>query len=274
MTTAAPCFFVQNNFVEPLTAPVTSFANTVGYPLIERTLSEDFDAAHCGVDWSQFSPVLPYGSVQLLRKLREVPALQQFLLYDEVRFSASEWERRLGPAMLNHGGGQVTVDGVADLLTTGRFHVRPDSEMKAFNAGIFDRASWAHERTSSALRSDTLCWASPVQDIKREWRCWIVGGIVIEYSQFREGGEPYLTRQAPGGLFNFASRIASTWMPASCAVLDVAETADGYKVVGFEPIHCADWHGADVNEVLAVWMGWARWFYSERAQMVAKLIGG
>ena len=270
---AAPCFFVQTDYAEHLSAPVSEFARKYNYPLIERAAPAAFDAADCGVDWAGFSPVLPYGSAQFLRQLAKVPQLQQFVLFDEKKFSAAEWETRLGPAMLNHSGGQVSASGARALLSIGRYHIRPDAADNAFPARVFDRASWADACAEHNLSEDVLCWVSPVQEIKREWRCWIVGGIVVEYCQYREGGKPATSRKAPGTVFNFASRIASTWLPAASVVVDVAETAEGLKVVGFTPIHCAAWHCADISEVLAVWMGWARWYYSERAQVVSKLIG-
>lgn len=270
---AAPCFFVQTDYADHLTAPVSEFARKYNYPLIERAAPAGFNAADCGVDWPQFTPVLPYGSPQFLRQLREVPHLQPFVLQDEQKFSAAEWETRLGPAMLNHSGGQVSVSGASALLSIGRYHVRPDAADNAFPAQIYDRASWAATRAERNLHEDLLCWVSPVRTIKREWRCWIVGGIVVEYCQFREGGKPVSERKAPGAVFNLASRIGSTWLPAATVVVDIAETAEGLQVVGFTPIHSAAWHGVDISEVLAVWMGWARWYYSERAQTVSKLIG-
>ncbi|WP_199028844.1 hypothetical protein [Ralstonia sp. ASV6] len=59
--------FVQNNYVERLTAPVAIFARAAGITLYDRSSTTNFDPDDCGIDWTGFRFVLTYGSVQFLR---------------------------------------------------------------------------------------------------------------------------------------------------------------------------------------------------------------
>lgn len=251
------CFFVQNNFVEPITAPVAFYARQVGAHLEDRSSTSEFDADDCGIDWSQYAHVLPVGSVQFLRQLKKSVSLGKYILHDEVSFAATTWRDRLGAAMLNEVGQTVWAGDVAGLLAGAAMHVRPHSEDKAFNAKVFDVSSWAEMRADRAVAKGLLCWASSVKPITGEWRCWIVGGRLVEVSQYRLDGAMARVRGAPADVLAFATEVAQTWLPAECVVVDIARTPLGLRVLEFNPIHGSGWYAADAPTVLAAWLAWS-----------------
>lgn len=118
-----PLFFVQNNFVERLTIPVARFAHARGVSVQDRSCSSGFDPLACGVDWSEHHPVLPYGSVQFMRKLKAAGPLSRYVHHEEVRFSAQVWQEQL-PCMLNAQGRVVRVQDVASTLADAPAHPR------------------------------------------------------------------------------------------------------------------------------------------------------
>lgn len=262
----APCFFVQNNYVERITVPVAKFARDNGYVLVDRSSTAEFNAADCGVDWGEYCPIFPYGSVQFIRKLKAIPALRKFVLHEELQFSATQWRESLGFTMLNSEGCLVRVEDVLDMLDTGPLHVRPNFEDKAFNATVFDIETWAVMLAGRRPSAGLECWASPSQPLGREWRCWIIGGVFVESSQYRDNGKSAVSRGTPDAVTAFASKVAQAWSPAPSVVMDIAETPSGFKVIEFNPIHCSGWYAADVPRVLRAWLDWAVAHYAaERA---------
>lgn len=253
-----PCFFVQNNCVERITAPVALYARQVGARLEDRSSTSEFDADDCGVDWSQYAHVLPVGSVQFLRHLKKSVSLGKYILHDEVSFAATTWRDRLGAAMLNEAGQTVRVVDVAGALAGAAMHVRPHSQDKAFNAKVFDITGWAEMRAERNVADDLLCWASPVRDISAEWRCWVIGGHLTEISQYRLAGQSARVRGAPTDVAAFAADVVHTWLPAACVVMDIARTPQGLRLLEFNPINGSGWYAADVPTVLGAWLAWAR----------------
>jgi hypothetical protein len=255
--TRTPCFFVQNNYVEPLTIPVARFANDNALALVDRSSTATFDASDCGVDWSRHSAVLPYGSVQFIKKLKRTPALNRYVLHDELHFSATEWLAHLGGHMLNQAGRKLPLEDIAGLLEQAPLHVRPDADDKAFTAQVFDVDTWTVMCEERRLVAGMPCWVSPVQVLGREWRCWIIDGQLIDTSQYRAAGQRTVQRDTPAEVLEYAAERARGWLPAPCVVMDLTETPEGLRIIEFNPIHCAGWYAADVPRVLKAWLAWA-----------------
>lgn len=254
---ATPAFFVQNNYVERLTAPVAIYARSHGVSLEDRSSHKEFNPDDCGIDWGQYDLVMPYGSVQFIRQLKS-SSLARFILHVESRFATSAWAAEFGTDALNGAGRQATAAEVAELLRDGPYHLRPDVVDKAFVGGVFNRTEWVKTRSERDLSDALVCWVSPLQVIDKEWRCWIVGGQVVEISKYREAGQMAVELEADKGVWAVAQRFADRYLPAPCVVLDLASVQDSYRLIEFNPIHCAGWYSARVDVVLDAWMGWAK----------------
>lgn len=253
-----PLFFVQNNYVQPLTIPVARFAHSQGHALEDRSSTRAFSVDDCGIDWDAFHPVLPYGSVQFVRKLKASVPLARYVHYSEDAFSTAHWTRVLGERAVNHRGGPLLASDVAALLNEGpAMHVRPEREDKAFTAAVFDASSWAELVCRRELASTLPCWVSPPVNIDAEWRCWVIGSEVVEISQYRRDGEHHRVPAATPELVAVAQALADAYCPAPCVVMDMALTADGYQVLEYNPIHCSGWYAARTDRVLAQWLEWS-----------------
>lgn len=253
-----PVFFVQNNYVQRITVPVCDFAWAKGHALEDRSSMREFDPEDCGIDWSQYHPVLPIGSVQMVRHLKASPSLGKYMLYSEEAFSTAYWTAIFGPRAVNHRGREATVAEVTVMLAAGeKLHVRPDHEDKAFIAAVFDKDSWKTVCEERYLPESLVCWASPVVELHGEWRCWVIGGKVIEISQYRKDGVHHRTREVAPEVWAAAQSLADSYIPAPCVVLDVALTDSGYQVLEFNPIHGSGWYAADVDKILTAWLAWS-----------------
>lgn len=251
-----PVFFVQNNYVERLTVPVARYAHAHSVDLVDRSSSAALDVDDCGIDWAAYDLVLPYGSVQFIRQCKG-SSLAPFILHDEGRFAAGAWMPILGRFALNAAGRLASVADLLENFGPEQQHLRPDSVDKAFVGGVHTRDSFAAVVADRELGRDLLCWASPLQEIEAEWRCWVIGGKVVEVSQYRRAGEMAVERDASGDVVEQASALAARYLPAECVVMDMALSSDGYSVIEYNPIHCSGWYAADVDHVLDEWLNWA-----------------
>jgi hypothetical protein len=253
-----PVFFVQNNYVQRLTIPVAQFAHAHGYALEDRSAHSDFNPEDCGIDWNQYHPVLPYGSVQFMRCLKDSPQLGRFILHSEDAFSTEHWAGVFGERAVNHRGRLVAAGDVAALLQNGqKYHVRPDRQDKAFIAAVFDSASWQQECDKRNISPELPCWASPVVALHGEWRCWVVGGKVVDISQYRKEGQPHRVLETCPDIHSAAQALADIYLPAPVVVMDIAATDEGIQVLEFNPIHGSGWYAARVDFVLESWLQWA-----------------
>jgi hypothetical protein len=185
-------------------------------------------------------------------------SLARFVLHDESRFATSAWARAFGPDALNASGHLAAAHEVGEILVTdGPRHLRPDSVDKAFHGAVVDSANWTQVREKRRLNGDLLCWVSPPQQISAEWRCWVVGGMVVEISKYREDGQKALERETKPEVFASAQRLADRYLPAPCVVLDMAQVGARQVLIEFNPIHTSGWYAADVGKVLGAWLDWS-----------------
>jgi hypothetical protein len=240
-------FFVQNNLVERMTVPVACYARENGMLLYDRSSAEDFNPDDCGIDWTDLI-VFPFGSVQFIRKIQN-SSLRKFIFHDPIGFSSNHWLNMFGDKLLNGSGQIIPLSNVSDYLSVfGPMHLRPNSVDKAFTGAVYDIDTWAN--TKKIEDPQLLCWASPVQHILSEWRCWIVDGQVVEICQYRKDNAMFISRTFEQSVYDAAQDMANIYTPSECVVMDLALTKNGYKLIEFNPIQSSGWYGADSNAVL------------------------
>ena len=259
-------FFVQNNYVERLTVPVATFARQNGFALEDRSSLIGFNPDDCGIDWTQYVVVIPYGSVQFLRQCK-ASSLSRFVLHDESMFATSKWIPFFGAKALNHAGRAAPVGQVAGLLEQGgSYHLRPDRVDKAFTGAVVGLQEWLSVVSERTLDTHLGCWVTPVQAIAAEWRCWVVGGRVISISKYREESKMAVSPESSVEVWAAARELAGVFLPEPCVVLDIAKTDRGFSVVEFNPIHCSGWYAADTPKVLTKWAEWSQGHFDTHSE--------
>lgn len=252
-----PCFFVQNNYIERITARVAQYAHRQGIDVVDRSCISGFDPDKLDIDWAQWHPILPVGSVQFLAALRRSPSFAQYIHHDEESFSSPKCLAEFGDRMLNHSGFLVSAGDIPSHLLKSTLHIRPSKVDKAFTAKVFDSDSWADTFTKRELEHSLECWASPPVSITGEWRCWVVNGQVVDISRYREGDHMAINRDVPEEVRAYAASNASGWMPAPVVVMDIAETTTGLRIIEFNPFHSSGWYAGDENLILTAWLEWS-----------------
>jgi hypothetical protein len=92
------------------------------------------------------------------------------------------------------------------------------------------------------------------QNIKAEWRWFVVGGKVISGSMYRAHNQLRKMRVVEQDLINEAQLLADKWLPDECCVMDLALVGEELKVIEFNCINSSGFYDNDVNAIFeALW---------------------
>jgi hypothetical protein len=172
-----------------------------------------------------------------------------------------------GPRMLNYDARVMRFDAVPEQREP--FFIRPVHDSKAFTGLVCDwpyyeewlaglkRMPETADPVNDPLGVNLLTLATPVmvcskKEIWSETRTWIVNGGVVTASGYKVGTIKRYTspEQVDDRITAFAQDCADKWSPNRAYVLDVAETADGLRIVEINNLNSAGFYKADVQRLL------------------------
>jgi len=247
-------FFLQNNLIGKMTAPIAQYALQTGHTVIDRSCTQDLDIMACDDDWWRYAAVIPYGSSELLRKFMKTP-LSAHIVQDENGLSTKTWMQKFGNLALNHGGLVMPAkDVLAHLQSQGQAHVRPTSEHKALVATVFDADTWDEHSREARVREDLSVFVSKAKTIEREYRCWVIDGQVIEVSQYVVDQHLVIALVDDPAVIQAAQALANVYVPSHAVVMDMARTSEGFKFLEFNRFHCSGWYAARVDRVMDAYL--------------------
>lgn len=260
-------FLLQTNYIERVTTPVGWFAQYAGYDVIDRTSTEDFDVMDCGVDWSQYDLVIPYGSIQFIRLFLESP-LGGYIPSDEQGYSADFWMEKFGALALNHGGLQMTAgDVLKHLESQGSAHVRPTSLDKALIARLFTAESWQAHRAERHIPGDLDVFVSKPKVIECEYRCWVIEGKVFEIRGYMINGKVETFPVDEPDIYAAAQTLADVYVPSNAVVMDMAKTPDGFKFLEFNRFHSSGWYGDTAFKIMGAYVDMLRRTFDRKVEL-------
>ncbi|NTF17967.1 ATP-grasp domain-containing protein [Agrobacterium rubi] len=254
-----PVLLIQNNYFEKLgrlIQPCLDFCYHTDHDIVDRSLTDDFDPDALGVDWSKWPGVILYGSVGWVKRCRK-SSLSAWAFHDPHSFASSTWVPIFGSEALNGDGQVLPVGTVRERLLSGEtLHLRPDCDDKAFVGAVHDIVSWdqmiegRQEERQLVPADDLMCFASPVKAIVAEFRCWFVDGVLIDISTYRKDGKQHIERCLDPLVMGAAERLAEKYLPNPSVVMDLADTAGGFKIIEFNPICSSGWYAAHTAQIL------------------------
>lgn len=255
--TGRTAFFVQNNHVQFNTIPVAQYAWRKNIDVIDRSSFAEFDPMNCGVDWSDYSTIIPWGSVQFVRNLRKTP-LAKHVFYSEEAFDTQMWMTQFGERAFNFRGSRMKVSEVLwQIAHYGKLHIRPNNVDKAFVAAVFTVESWVAVTSERTISPDLECFVSPIREITAEYRCWIIGGQIIQMSQYLRDGELNLEAiESTSNTWKLAQELAEIYLPEPVVVMDVVESDGDLLFLEFNAIHSSGWYASDKEVILDTFVNW------------------
>jgi hypothetical protein len=90
------------------------------------------------------------------------------------------------------------------------------------------------------------------KEIWNETRTWIIDQRVVTCSGYKVGTIKRYTspEQVDQRIVDYANECAQVWSPNRAYVLDVADTADGLKIVEINNLNSAGWYKADMQKLV------------------------
>ena len=104
-----------------------------------------------------------------------------------------------------------------------------------------------HYLNGDIFTPDTEVFISSLKEIDTEWRCVIVQGKVLAYSQYR----PVISSDVPNEVRYFAARMAAKWGPHEIYVMDICQTPDfGLKVLECNCFNGSGFYKCDMDTIV------------------------
>lgn len=147
-----------------------------------------------------------------------------------------------------------------DIQFTDRKFIRPVEDLKQFSGTVVysDRlAEWKDYVISYAngaditISDDTEVLISPVRHIEREYRFFIVNGVVITGCQYSLRTKFVCDTMVPDNILHAAQTWAKTYTPSVAVVMDVAVLDNNaIKIIEFNNFNSAGLYACDVEKII------------------------
>jgi hypothetical protein len=205
-------------------------------------------------------PMSVYGSVRLCNILAPERGWHTF---SNQNFDYEVWSKHWAGHLLND---DVVIGPFQSIeIEWDEFFIRPCKDNKAFTGTITTKSDyydWVDKVRivkASGYGSgedvnfdlDEMVMVSPVQNIQREVRFYVVDGDIATHSTYKLGsktqyhGEEFTDTDA----IEFVNKVISMWQPDDAFVIDVALVNNEYKIIEINCINCSGLYKSNVGKL-------------------------
>ena len=196
------------------------------------------------------APIVCHGQGFIPRALHH-PILKRGLFFDPDKFRRSAFRSGWEGSMLSSDGRIMSVLDARDLLRNGATaFVRPDSDSKIFDGGIYDAPRLVAATPETRVPPATAVIIASPCTIEAEWRFFVVGREIVGCSEYRRWGRPSIDGTVPRVAIDLAADLAIRWSPADVYCLDLASSGDRIGVVEANCFNASRLYAAVVERVL------------------------
>jgi len=162
-------------------------------------------------------------------------------------FCFDKWLNELKDELLNS---DVVFGKFRDVKTEHmeKFFIRPLEDNKAFDGMVIDNEmlrQWRQDSNKKYLLNLDVV-VSPVKDIYREYRVFVVKNKIITSSLYKVANKPQVSQEVEQSVIEYVADIINKWVPCESFVIDVCLTNNGYKVIEFNNINSSGFYACDV----------------------------
>jgi hypothetical protein len=128
--------------------------------------------------------------------------------------------------------------------------VRPDSDSKAFDGGVYDASGLSSAAPEMCVLPTTAVMVASPCTIEAEWRFFIVDREIVGCSEYQRWGRPSMNGAVPHVAIDLAAELACRWSPADVYCFDLAASGDRIGVVEANCFNASRFYAAVVERVL------------------------
>jgi hypothetical protein len=172
------------------------------------------------------------------------------IFWEDDWFDPDNWAQHRND-MLNQSVRTISLEELRTHWIQEPTFVKPVS-VKEFTGMVLEGPDkeWFMKEYSALPNSLDVC-CSPMQDIEREWRFWIVNGKIATGSLHKKYGYLTIREPIPEDVYAQANRMSKDWLLNPTIVMDIAQMRDGtYKVVEFNSINSSGFYNADIRKIV------------------------
>ncbi len=168
------------------------------------------------------------------------------------KFEFEVFQKALGNELLNN---EIYIDELSKLCPIAdEFFIRPTGNTKLFTGMTITKKEFLEwkERENwegSPYIGQTLMIA-PIQEIKAEYRFFVVNQKVITGSSYNVGGKFNTSLKPSSDIVRYTEQIVDKFPLAKAFVIDIAETEKGLKVIEYNNINTSGLYGCDEVEIV------------------------
>ena len=153
--------------------------------------------------------------------------------------------------MLSSDGRIMSLSDAREFLRNGlTAFVRPDSDSKVFDGGVYDAAGLIAATPEIHAAPTTSVIVASQCAIEAEWRFFVVDREIVGCSEYKRWGRPSIDGPVSRVAIDLAAELASRWSPADVYCLDLAASGDRIGVVEANCFNASRFYAAVVERVL------------------------
>ncbi len=170
------------------------------------------------------------------------PKLSPGIWYDDTQFRWSRFQDKWAEHMLSQDGKVMSMRRALENLTSDAVFMRPDTDSKAFNGGVYSRENPPQIHPDFG---DIQIVQAPLRPVQDEWRFFIVDQDIIAASSYRVLGQPNIQGVVPDGALRLARRVIKIWGPAKVYCLDIGLSHDKFGIIEANCFNASRLYGAN-----------------------------
>lgn len=220
-------------------------------------LGESYDQDYGPDHWLN-EPTILYGQIGYIKKCNKpfIPGAYGFnnntdcnVYYTKI---PSEWMLNADFFMLPFGIIKNNIQRIFSMVDDNKFFLRPNSGRKTFAGLVINDSNYEHEFNSSqqitSVTDETICVVAPVKKLQGEFRFAVIGGEVIDGSEYRWDNILDIRRDYPQECWELANKMAKhSWIPDAGFTVDVALTENGPKIIELNSLASSGLYAIDRN---------------------------
>jgi len=201
--------------------------------------------------------VVPFGCIEFVQEVRKMTDVSSTIFFDEEVFTNENCLNKWGSLCLNSDAQIMTVEEALSLEKDKQYFMRPIEDLKSFTGNLFTPGHLPSllERYSgyenNQFNAKSRIVVSEPKNIKKEWRVFIVDGVVVASSLYKEDGKHKEALGAPSSVIKLCYNALDLYNPAKAFVLDICKLEDGeFYIVEFGCIHNCGFYSANVERIM------------------------